>query len=304
MIVAHSHGGNIAIACLNHVALGSDDLAIVTLATPFVEVFRSRLTDRQRQAFWYLKFMWYYVLLVAVGALLFFAVSFADRAFTLTDDAAAAVLVALVAILGALLFYGFIRLRRSLRLRGRERIARLEETTSHVVLSRFKGRFLVLRAIDDEASLVLAMGSVGTRLANLLFSLYGFNLTTVFVVSAVVLGAGELVSGGPLGRMHLDWVGDLLRVVYFAVFWIIILAPPAVLLLVLVSGAFRSVFGREIFNAPLACDVNSHSVPDISGVTVVTLRGEGAVRSLRHGLYELPGVVRVIAEWNDRRVDR
>jgi hypothetical protein len=98
----------------------------------------------------------------------------------------------------------------------------------------------------------------------------------------------------------------------FAVFASLLIFVWPVLLLV--PGAFKSFYGRELLLNARGCEINSHSAPDsidrqselhsasettpTSWGTVVTLHQTAEVRrGLRHGLYNDPQCADRIAGW-------
>jgi hypothetical protein len=147
LIIAHSHGGNIALRALHlqkrdaPQAYGADCVnpLVVTLATPFIEIHQADFGERPdlvRMA-----------LVTAIGYILYFL------AFGLFRSSSVSYLVVGVP-LGFLGWYWIAR-RTSARQNLVEALrdaTRLGEVASTRPL-------LVIRAIDDEASLILALGA-------------------------------------------------------------------------------------------------------------------------------------------------
>jgi hypothetical protein len=86
------------------------------------------------------------------------------------------------------------------------------------------------------------------------------------------------------------------------------------ILLFVLSGAFKMVYGWELFLGTLQCAVNSQSVPDAVGgrLTVITLSDTGSairqsntgntlisamILQLRHSLAQHPKCANVIVDW-------
>jgi hypothetical protein len=140
-------------------------------------------------------------------------------------------------------------------------------------------RLLVIRAIDDEASLALALGTifyyVATRTIKYLFAV----LPIVFSLLSFMLGSLLWESGG----------------------WLSIAANVAGNALIILLGALavsRSVHGRELAVSPMECQINTQSVPDATDLSrIVTLISHGYVKSLRHGIYEHENCTRAISDW-------
>jgi hypothetical protein len=158
-----------------------------------------------------------------------------------------------------------------------------------------RSRMLVIRGVDDEASLFLAAGSIGSRLSYLV--LLGvlpavYLLILLFTVPALLL----LTKGLPL---VIAAVSDI--------------SFGALLFLVL-PGLFKSSFGREFLVNSLACDIAADSVPDtVDRVEAVTLPSEEPpsppseeppsllelppLLQLRHRIYNHPACVDEIVRW-------
>jgi hypothetical protein len=54
VVIAHSHGGNVALRALDQLGVTRNEIFIATIATPFVEILRTKLspTDTARVALW------------------------------------------------------------------------------------------------------------------------------------------------------------------------------------------------------------------------------------------------------------
>jgi hypothetical protein len=181
-------------------------------------------------------------------------------------------------------------------------------------------RHLVLRAIDDEASLTLAAGAIGNRLtlffSSILMSLMGIvsSLWIIWVLVAVLLFlAGKI-----------EFFAFVFGSKFSGPFFVGIPALGSIvcILLFVLSGAFKMVYGRELFLGTLQCAVNSQSVPDAVGgrLTVITLPDTGSairpsntgnalisamildhisamILQLRHSLPQRPECANVIVDW-------
>src|SRR5262249_36089519 len=138
-------------------------------------------------------------------------------------------------------------------------------------------RMLVLRGVDDEASLSLAAGSIGSRLSYLLLvGALPWLYWIVFLLAS--LGAANLL--------------------FFRIIMVVcILGAPLSLIL---SGIFKSAFGREFLLNAIACDIAADSIPDtVNKVEAKTLPPVEAASFLqmRHGIYNHPQCVDEIMRW-------
>ena len=158
LVIAHSHGGNIALRALHHLQkreatqLCEEERAnpfIVTLATPFVEVHQADFGRRPIYVRWAILVAIYYLLALVARFIL-------HRPLHL--------------LIMCILAYYFLLLRFSLRWGRRwisrgtarqEQVNALKDATQlGELVSVSAKRLLVIRAIDDEASLALAFGTI------------------------------------------------------------------------------------------------------------------------------------------------
>ena len=153
-------------------------------------------------------------------------------------------------------------------------------------------RMLVIRGVDDEASLSLAAGSIGSRLSYLV--LVGVIPLIVAISFMLVWMMSFHIPPAVMGKSALASVISATVVLGAGVFFIL-------------PGVFKSVFGREFLVSALVCDIAVNSVPDaFNRVEAITLPPveEGAppgtvwqmlqyllLRQLRHGIYGHPGCV-------------
>ncbi|MGA7534988.1 MAG: hypothetical protein WBW27_24210, partial [Pseudolabrys sp.] len=144
-------------------------------------------------------------------------------------------------------------------------------------------RLLIVRAIDDEASLLLALGTIANY------------VTTRAIEYLLWIGT---ISSIPLAFILLYFlqisIPDSARYVeaVSAVFTALIL-----ILLGLLSVA-RTAHGRELAVSPMECQINTQSTPDAVGLSkIVTLVSRTHVKSLRHGIYGLEDCPKAISAW-------
>ena len=150
-----------------------------------------------------------------------------------------------------------------------------------------KDWLLVLRGVDDEASLTLAAGSIGNRITHFIL---GTLLPNIYQVLALL---ATLMAGASAAGWIAPSLGGIIALGYGASAFLatVILALP---------GLFRLVFGRELLLGCWRCEIAANSSPDgVDGVQVKTLPGqpERSKRKLRHALYMNDEVPSCIAEW-------
>lgn len=139
---------------------------------------------------------------------------------------------------------------------------------------------LVLRGVDDEASLSLAAGAIGNRMTHLFL---GILLPSLFWMSILVNFVGWTFGA--------DW-----RILGLAGLYLSAIIATALLFL---PGCFRSVFGRELLLGCWRCEIFADSAPDTTvGVRVRTfLRAGSEGLGLKHALYKNPEIAPYIAAW-------
>jgi hypothetical protein len=274
LIIAHSHGGNIALRALHLLQqrdssqLCGGDSAIplvVTLATPFIEVHRADFGDRP------------YHVRVAISVSM--AMLLWLLAQVIFDDDLFLIVTAIGFLLSGFLSWYWIFRRATATARQNKVEALTNATRFGQLVSAQAKRLLVIRAIDDEASLVLALGTIFHYVATRTIKHFFIVLPIVFSMLYLMLGSLLWESGG--------WLLIAENVVGFA--------------LIMMLGALttsRSVHGRELAVSPMECQINTQSVPDATDLSqIVTLISHGYVKSLRHGIYEHENCTRAISDW-------
>jgi hypothetical protein len=141
-------------------------------------------------------------------------------------------------------------------------------------------RMLVIRGVEDEASLSLAAAAIGSRLSHI----------AVFSVVPWIYGPGFLLAIflNMLFREN-PMVDSLMKAV------IVVSAFGALAFFVLL-GLFESAFGREFLIGTMRCDIAVDSVPDTSQrIEAITLAPQTGTP--RHQIYSHPQCVSEIVRW-------
>jgi hypothetical protein len=279
LVIAHSHGGNIALRALHHLqkldvcqAQGASAPGpfFVTLATPFIEIHQADFGRRPGLIRFAVAAAAGFVSIVLLEALVLFISWFFDR----LDYSDTIFSISFVVVVSAVVFVSWWWIVRRAPHRQNQLNA-LEAATRLGQLVPAQ-RLLVIRAIDDEASLVLAAGAIinfmAARFMVLVLYLY-------FILTFVTL----------YGR---DWVG---RYAYpSALFGFVILT----LLMLGVLMLARVVHGWELAKSPMECQINTQSVPDgVNLSQIVTLVSREYTGSLQHKSYEHKDCAKQIADW-------
>jgi hypothetical protein len=311
VVIAHSHGGNVALRALDQLGVTGDKIFIATIATPFVEILSTKVSPAETRR---ITFM---VSVTTSTLIPLYAIHIKNTYFPTFNEVGWQVFVGLVG--GAIL--PLFLLLRSRTPRKVDELVGLTSLSSSVR----KHPLLVLRAVDDEASLVLAAATIGTRFSRLLekssykiyflLALFFISLVVItlvwlafkfivplddFMASAFMTRFLQLLQ--PISNFSwFDWIPAFLNGLVLA-FFAFLFSP----------GAFNSAYGRELLPIFQGCEINSQSAPDsidrqsefqsestpTNWAMVVTLhQAEEARRGLRHGLYDDPQCAERIAGW-------
>jgi hypothetical protein len=290
LVIAHSHGGNIALQALHHLqkhdACQSDgaDTAnplVVTLATPFVEIHRADFGHRPTTI--------RAVVLLAMLQLLqlltvwLFPSAHPNHPISTPTDLSPSALAIFLAVVGLpILTIGWYWIGK----RATARQNQVDALSCATRLAVAPQRLLVIRAIDDEASLILTLGTI-------------FNYVTVKSIMFVYWTMATLVVSIPLllllfrfvwspGNHYSSWYHDV------AWSW----CSAFIITLFGVLAISRLVHGQELAKSPMECQVNTQSTPDAIGLSkIVTLVRRTYLRSLRHGIYDHEDCAKTISNW-------
>ena len=160
-----------------------------------------------------------------------------------------------------------------------DRPLKIQEAAAYNSRDAAAPRMLVLRGVDDEAALLLAVGAIGARLSDIiLFSAIRWVLVAWIVVLL-------------FGKFLLDKAtADLLLM------WLIAVAAIGALVFFFLFGVFKAAFGKEFLIGAMRCEIAADSMPDTSGpIDAITLAPD--IEASRHGIYSHPLCVSEIVDW-------
>ncbi|WP_439372921.1 hypothetical protein [Bradyrhizobium sp. DASA03120] len=291
LVIAHSHGGNIALRSLHHlqdreVSPHGADIAnplVVTLATPFIEIHQADYGNKPsliRAAV----LCAIYVLLELLTVWLFPSAR-SDLPNRAPLDMAQSVNLIFRFVVGlslVLIAWHWIERRavaRNNKLQALSSATRLGEAVS-------PQRLLVIRAIDDEASLGMALGTIVNYLTTIsIVMTYRIMFALGFSMLPVWLFVNFFIYKLP---HYPSWYIDLAQ---------LFCAVVIVALFGLVAVS-RLVHGSELAKSPMECQVNTQSTPDATGLSkIVSLVRRTDMKSLRHGIYDNEDCPKVISDW-------
>jgi hypothetical protein len=299
LVIAHSHGGNIALHALYHLHQSHGSLLceadratplVVTLATPFIEVQHADLGRVPT--------------LIRLGVLLavwtplwiltkaLFPMKESDVAALGLSDVPALGLVsnvtAFIGLVVILILVGFswrywfserANLKRKNHVEGLRAATRLGE-----IVSAQAQRLLIIRAIDDEASLGLAFGTIVNYVVTRAITYVRWTLLAPMSLLLMLI------------LIHVFRIPFLEELWYEDAFYV---GCSALLLIMFgLLSAARSAHGYELARSPMELQINTQSAPDARGLSqIVTLVRRTYVKSLRHGIYDHEDCAKTISDW-------
>ncbi len=301
VLIAHSHGGNVALRALDQLGITRDEIFTVTIATPFVEILRTKPSPMEARRVDQMVGVTGVSLSTQIPIV--FGVQLGGLGY----------IVSFVPLLLWFLLHG-------LRARDTAKVDELVGLTSLSPSVRTHP-LLVLRALDDEASLVLAAAAIGNRLSRLLtrwsyiiwvslMLLAGAFLVLLAIILAIILLSLFEAPLSDFTARYLSVASDWFSLKCFAALQMGSLL--AFLAFLFVPGAFKSFYGKELLLITQGGEINSQSAPDSVdrksefqsestptnwGMVVTLHQAEEARRGLRHGLYDDPQCAERIAGW-------
>jgi len=151
-------------------------------------------------------------------------------------------------------------------------------------------RLLVIRAVDDEASLILAFGTIVNYLTAMTIRIL---LLLFLLISGIIIIRYLNVHPNffKVSRDDFDvYVAGTHHVI--EIFMVLTISLFGLL------TASRSVHGRELAVSPMECQINTQSTPDAKGLSeIITLVRRTYVKSLRHGIYDHEDCAKTISDW-------
>jgi hypothetical protein len=151
-------------------------------------------------------------------------------------------------------------------------------------------KLLVIRGIDDEASLALQVGAVNALLSKFVLT----SLSTIIVWLALLVFIP--VCAFVLAQIFSPNLALPDDVYYFLLRWLGLLFGVQVLML-LFTGVAKSSAGRELLFRSIFCDVAVNPEPDFSGDIEIKTLPTVLTNKRRHCLYDHPLCVQRIRQW-------
>jgi pimeloyl-ACP methyl ester carboxylesterase len=287
VIIAHSHGGNVALRALHYLGDQAKRVFLITMATPFLQIHASQTVSGRPSAD--------STVLAMALAMFIIGLLFQNEAIATTLSGWWGPLLFLTCGVFTEVLTFFLLNRDNFGSRWCKRPVHIADAAFFDLQKTPPARLLVLRAFDDEASLSLAAGALATRITNSLAGkiLPGF-VSVVLLGIIVMLALGALLPSlkevlWPIAGLPFSAPPD--AYMYFGLIFFIIGIVP---------GLFKAVFGRELLLGAARCEISAESVPDIlDGVDVITLKPHPFTDAIRrrHAIYDNDVCHSVISDW-------
>lgn len=283
IVVAHSHGGNVAMRALHYLQEDATNQAtnaveVVTIATPFLKADIARFRKDQLFA---LRASGCLINLGVFALAIWMATGFFDGPDTFAGKIAGAVIGTGVTICSGALIW-FLTGIGSDGSKEAGTPPASDRARSLAALVRYPaqgldGRLLVVRGMQDEAAMMLMLGSIGVRLTD-------FATSVSSKLGLVLFTVGILIPGGLVGAVLLRCGAILLL---------------STILGIMIGNLAKTVYGRELLFGSSPVVVSGDSVPDLQGTaTIVTLARRGQRGTgLLHSLYNHPQCASLVARW-------
>jgi hypothetical protein len=318
VVIAHNHGGNVALRAISKLGARGARIHLVTLATPFLRVFPTWSGPTLGQVVPYFLFAIAFGFYLLVPFLVSHLPQGSDsRAWTAVLSLVAAVITIAspVPLARLLINPSPPPAKRQLdRKTWASRPFRIAEVANYDSAGPHAPNLLVIRGVDDEAALALASGSAANAI----------NRLTLRVMWKWLMFFGGLIVFGywleKYGLIRLPWI-DAARVDQIGrCTWLVLMVGTFFLLIL--PGLLNIRFGREFLIGAFRCEIAADSAPDSIRARIVTLeapyqplplrtpaqwlllwwQSPPTTSRMRHKIYNYPGCASEIAKWLNEQV--
>jgi hypothetical protein len=322
IVIAHSHGGNVAFRALSKLGTRGARITLITLATPFLRVFPTW----SGPGFWQVYLTLFAMVTLGVSIVLGTDISKAPWPDDLGFGKWAAMVVFPLAMATALLVRLIINpspppAKRQLgqAKTWASRPFTIANDANYDSAGPDAPNLLVIRGVDDEAALALAFAAIATRI----------NRVVIGVIWKLILLFMFLVGlADSLAFWVLNWLGyidnnspsalsELHTNIMRPYGWALLAAAVSALMLVVVPALFRTWFGTEFLIGAARCEVVTDSVPDSTPSRIITLetpyyppfpwmqaeQARSSTARMHHKIYNYPGCVPEIVKWVNEHFD-
>jgi hypothetical protein len=171
------------------------------------------------------------------------------------------------------------------------RLQKIQEEASYRPKDLQELKMIVIRGVDDEASLALAIGSIGARIGRLFLSQV-MKVVYFLMTSFTLIGYGVNDTIGFTFGLHTPHWYNIITSILF----MIVLTLPIVFRII--SGCCKMFFGREFFRNWQHFEIAVGTAPDAyNGIPTTTLPPVSGSTGLRHLIYDHPDCAKAIVNW-------
>ena len=309
LIIAHSHGGNVALRAVSLLESRERLLGVATLATPFLQL-RERPTGRAERVVLNVLGV---AMILAIMAVIYVACggyNIHEGLFNYNPDSLTGLFLTFISV-GAAVFAlgGAIKLWN--RLVSKLAVF-LRQILADGSLPELRGLpLLVLRCRGDEASVALALVGAFATINHFLWKSFGIVTLRIFTWLVLPTAGWVLLTGLPIAFGAGDYLGfspDTQVAIILGpvalLFAPLVFVPPLVLLFSASSGALLLPFGSELFGLGYFLYVEARVTGPADPTRIVVLgstqffhaRPVGPLRR-RHSVYALPATRERLAKW-------
>lgn len=281
LIVSHSHGGNVSLRAIGKIKGDTSKVKLVTLATPFLTVSPpDKAGIKYDRAIMYFSFFGsagLYILLMNIENVSLASVCFL---FILT-------------IIGTSMF---IQYRRAIT-REFKIPKKVRKLCAYTSTSQFRKKavdLLVIRTVDDEASVFLTLSSFSIFVNNLV-NIIGANFYKILILDTIIIIAFAAFD------YIMNYTGDIAIKLLQYTFIVTEYSFAMFGSTILIAAFTKVVYGRELCMRFFNVEISNNSVLDCDKedrIKVITVfRGSAWKTDLRHSIYNEKISTSYIAEW-------
>jgi hypothetical protein len=325
IVIAHSHGGNVAFRAISKLGSRGARIHLITLATPFLQAFPTW----SGPGFWDVYMPFFLVVTMGISIAMGTDLSTAPWPEHLGFGNWAAKVVFPSAVTSALLVRWIMNpspppaKRQSNRQTQKWacRPFRIAKAMNYDSAGPQAPNLLVIRGVDDEAALILAFGAIATRINRLALGA----IWKLLLPLACLLIVGSMLEPPVLVLLgHSDVFGSesilwAHRALFYKINgWFYEATAVGALTLLAAPALFNTRFGREFLLGAIRCEVATDSAPDSTRSRIITLetpykrfpwqpaeepkQAPSSSSSMRHQIYNYPGCVPEIVKWINEHV--
>jgi hypothetical protein len=323
IVIAHSHGGNLAFRAISKLGGRGATIHLITLATPFLRAFPTWSGPSFRDVVPYLYVATGWALLpimtLPLEAYPRWAIIVAGLiAFVMTFVAASLLVLLIVNPPPTSVTWFGTWLNRQTKTWARRPFI-LAEAVNYDSVGPAAPNLLVIRGVDDEAALALAFGSIATAINRFVLRAMWKWINLLIIPLGIGVLVESFVRSGLDPDLFFERIfGDNPGTPVLILFLGLGVAMVSTFILLLVPALFNGRFGREFLIGAIRCEIATDSTPDSVRARIITLETpyqplvpNTSIRPtwrtalspqdfslrMRHKIYDHPDCVPGIVKW-------